>query len=84
MVMASSELMPEPESPLDVLSRAASMVESGASESESEVSPPRQEARLVHPKFRKHSASPRTSCDRNHRSNLGLIPLWVLQGGQEM
>ena len=63
--MASTELMPEPESPLDVLSRAASMVESGASESESEVSPPRQEAGLgsrkeVHPKFRKHSAAPST------------------------
>ena len=59
MVMASGELMPEPESPLDVLSRAASMVESGASESETEVSPPRP-MKEVHPKFRKLSAAPAT------------------------
>ena len=57
--MASGELMPEPESPLDVLSRAASMVESGASESETEVSPPRP-MKEVHPKFRKLSAAPAT------------------------
>jgi len=60
-----------PESPLDVLSRAASMVESGASSPEEpasprmiSASPPTGHPRLVssssfkeiHPKFRKHSA----------------------------
>ena len=44
MVMSTSEPAYEPESPLDVLSRAASLVESGASsgesQSETEPSPP--------------------------------------------
>jgi len=67
MLMASSEVMPE--SPLDVLSRAATMVESGhsSSSSDSEVSPKVQTSpptglvvrsnsfKEVHPKFRKHS-----------------------------
>lgn len=66
MLMASSEVMPE--SPLDVLSRAATMVESGhSSSSDSEVSPRMQTSpptglavrsnsfKEVHPKFRKHS-----------------------------
>ena len=55
---------PESESPLDVLSRAASLVESGASsgesQSETEPSPPRPapaSIKELHPKFRKHSAS---------------------------
>lgn len=64
--MASSEVMPE--SPLDVLSRAATMVESGhSSSSDSEMSPGVQSSppsgivvrsnslKEVHPKFRKHS-----------------------------
>ena len=45
MVMSTAEPAYEPESPLDVLSRAASLVESGASsgesQSETEPSPPR-------------------------------------------
>ena len=69
MVMSTSGgEVTQPESPLDVLSRAASMVESGQSASESDegVSPPRSSAppsrsssfKEIHPKFRKHSATP--------------------------
>jgi len=68
MLMSSTEVMPE--SPLDVLSRAATMVESGhtsPASSDSEVSPRMQTStptgvamrsnsfKEVHPKFRKHS-----------------------------
>eukprot|EP00092_Neocalanus_flemingeri_P008327 GFUD01008979.1.p1 GENE.GFUD01008979.1~~GFUD01008979.1.p1 ORF type:complete len:407 (-),score=89.99 GFUD01008979.1:1043-2263(-) len=68
MLMATTEVMPE--SPLDVLSRAATMVESGhtsPASSDSEVSPRMQTSpptglavrsnifKEVHPKFRKHS-----------------------------
>ena len=73
MVMSTAEPAYEPESPLDVLSRAASLVESGASsgesQSETEPSPPRASApaslKELHPKFRKMSASGvpgRSSC----------------------
>ena len=63
--MSTAEPAYEPESPLDVLSRAASLVESGASsgesQSETEPSPPRASApaslKELHPKFRKMSAS---------------------------
>ena len=63
MVMSVAGEMPE--SPLDVLSRAASMVESGQSDSQSdaEPSPPRpvrqpNSLKDVHPKFRRHGATP--------------------------
>ena len=52
MVMATQEPPAQPESPLDVLSRAASLVESGASESDSAASPSPPRPQL-HPKFRR-------------------------------
>ena len=52
MVMATQEPAAQPESPLDVLSRAASLVESGASESDSAASPSPPRPQL-HPKFRR-------------------------------
>jgi hypothetical protein len=52
-----------PESPLDVLSRAASMVESGSSDSDSTPTPPSATPvgrtgsfKDLHPKFRRHGA----------------------------
>ena len=50
--MATQEPAAQPESPLDVLSRAASLVESGASESDSAASPSPPRPQL-HPKFRR-------------------------------
>lgn len=67
MLMSSPRSPILPESPLDVLSRAASMVESGSSEeSDTNPSPPTASATLVgrtnsfkdlHPKFRRHGAT---------------------------
>ena len=66
MLMSSPRSPVLPESPLDVLSRAASMVESGSSEeSDTNASPPSSHSVVgrsnsfkdLHPKFRRHGAT---------------------------